>query len=231
MRKTKVLMAAYAAAAATDLMAITRGMDEVRLISKSVLMPLLILYAFTRFAEKKSGLFIMLIISLVFSWLGDLFLLFDTGESSFFIFGLLSFLLAHIAYIFIYRKAKYPNTELALLPTQQMRYLFILVLAGSAVIYVLFPHLGDLALPVIVYAGALTYMAIAALYRYGRTTGSSFALVFIGAMLFMLSDSMLAVNKFVGAFSYAGFWVMATYAGAQLLIVEGLAVHADVKKP
>lgn len=228
MQTRKLFLLLYAAATATDLLAILQNHDDIRFISKPVLMPLLIIYAFTRIVKKKK-LFTLLIISLTFSWMGDVLLLMDNGTSNYFMFGLIAFLLAHIGYIIMNHNSRYANTASALLPTQQMRYLFILILAGSAIVYVLYPHLGDLKLPVIIYAGVLTYMVISALYRYGRTQGRSFALVFCGALFFMLSDAMLAVNKFVESFSYAGFWVMFTYASAQFLIVEGLAYHTDEK--
>lgn len=229
MNKSKIILAAYGAAVATDLAAIMQQLEEIRLISKSVLMPLLIAYAFTKFSQRKTLIFSLTLAALLFSWVGDLFLLYDTGEANYFIFGLLAFLVAHIFYISVYIKAKIPNTELALLATQQMRYLFILILAGSALIYVLYPYLDDLAVPVIIYAVVLVSMAIAALYRFGRTSTSSFSFVFIGALLFMLSDSMLAINKFVESFANAGFWVMLTYALAQYFIVEGLAKHDQLR--
>lgn len=229
MNKSKIILAAYGAAVAADLLAIFQQMDEIRLISKSVLMPLLMVYAISKFQNKKSALFAMLTAGLVLSWVGDLFLLFDNAYSSYFIFGLIGFLIAHICYIFAYQNAKLPNTETALLPTQQIRYLFILTLAGSAVIYVLYPHLDQLKLPVIIYAIVLVGMAIAALYRFGRTSSASFTLVFVGALLFMLSDSMLAINKFVDSFLNAGIWVMLTYSLAQYFIVEGLAKHDQLR--
>ncbi|MTI22192.1 lysoplasmalogenase [Fulvivirga sp. RKSG066] len=227
MQKTKLLLTIYAAAVATDLLAITNQIEDIRLISKSVLMPILAIYAFIRISRKKETSFLVLITALGFSWLGDILLLFDAGSDNYFIYGLGAFLIAHIGYIVVNRKATYPNTSTSLLSTQKMRYIFIIVLAGSAVVHVLYAHLGALKLPVIVYAAILTLMAISALYRFGRTSHRSFVLVFTGAVLFMLSDTLLAVDKFVETFPYAGFWIMATYSSAQFLIVEGVAVHDD----
>jgi uncharacterized membrane protein YhhN len=68
-------------------------------------------------------------------------------------------------------------------------------------------------------------MALTALFRYGRTNSKSFLLIFIGAVLFMVSDSVLAINKFHNAFSAAGALIMLTYCLAQFLIVEGALVH------
>jgi uncharacterized membrane protein YhhN len=80
---------------------------------------------------------------------------------------------------------------------------------------------------VLVYALVITLMALSALFRYGRTTIKSFALVFGGSVLFMMSDSILAVNKFIEPVRHADFWIMLTYIGAQFLIVSGILRHPD----
>jgi uncharacterized membrane protein YhhN len=77
----------------------------------------------------------------------------------------------------------------------------------------------------LVYAGVLTYMVLSALFRFGKTNSGSFTMVFGGAILFMMSDSLIAINKFLEPLSMAGFWVMITYITAQFLIVKGLLKH------
>jgi len=228
MSRSRIVIIAYLAALSAELVAVLWELNEIRLFSKGSLMPLLILLAFVS-ANRSNMPFKLLIWGLIFSWVGDLLLLFDQVQSYLFVYGLASFLIAHLLYIFCYRKARYEEAELGLLPTQEMRYLFILVLAGSAAVWILFPHLGSLKVPVIIYAIVLTLMAIAALYRFGKTPKSSFGLVFIGALLFMVSDSMLAINKFVEPINNAGFWVMLTYGLAQLLIVVGIVEHTKTK--
>jgi len=228
MSRSRIVAVAYLAALSAELAAILFELNEIRLFSKGSLMPLLILYAIIS-ADRSAMSFKLLLGGLIFSWVGDLLLLFDQAEANLFVFGLASFLIAHLLYIACYRKARYDKAESGLLPTQEMRYLFILVLAGSAIVWILFPHLGNLMIPVIVHAAVLTLMAIAALYRFGKTPKSSFTFVFIGALLFMASDSILAINKFVEPISEAGFWVMLTYGVAQLFIVSGIVQHSKIK--
>jgi uncharacterized membrane protein YhhN len=76
-----------------------------------------------------------------------------------------------------------------------------------------------------IYALAITLMALTALFRYGRTNSTSFLLIFIGAVLFMISDSVLAINKFHHSFSSAAALIMLTYCLAQFFIVEGALCH------
>ncbi|ELR69106.1 YhhN family protein [Fulvivirga imtechensis AK7] len=198
--------------------------ENLELYTKPALIPILMIYMVVASPEKKALLNFTLG-ALLFSWLGDVILMFQERGENYFIFGLVSFLLAHLIYIFTYRKAKWSVKENGLLPTQRMRYIFILVLAGCGLVYVLLPNLGGLTVPVTVYASVIVTMTIVALDRYGHTSKSSFGWVFFGALLFMLSDSILAINRFLDPVPMAGFWIMLTYIAAQFCIVQGLLYH------
>jgi uncharacterized membrane protein YhhN len=64
-----------------------------------------------------------------------------------------------------------------------------------------------------------------ALNRNGRVNFNSYFLVFVGSVLFVLSDSLLALNKFYMEISMAGFWIMILYISAQYLIMRGLVLE------
>jgi uncharacterized membrane protein YhhN len=139
--------------------------------------------------------------------------------------GLGAFLIGHLLYILCYRHFRWAEKANELLGPQKVRFSFPIVLAGTGLVVILYPSLGDLKIPVLIYARVLTLMALNALFRYGRTTTKSFLFVFMGAVLFMLSDSLLAINKFYASFSSAGAMIMMTYCTAQFLIVEGISLH------
>jgi uncharacterized membrane protein YhhN len=164
-------------------------------------------------------------VALFFCWLGDVLLIFQSNDPLFFISGLASFLAGHIVYIFCYRQLQTSPSSKELLGSQKVRFAFPIILAGTGLVTILYPFLGALRIPVMIYALAITLMALTALFRYGRTNSKSFLLIFIGAVLFMVSDSILAINKFHHAFSAAGALIMLTYSVAQFLIVEGALVH------
>lgn len=164
----------------------------------------------------------MVIMAIVFSWLGDV-LLMNAGEL-FFMGGLGAFLIAHICYIIAYRQHRNMQGE-GLNGVQRMRFSFPVILFTTGLLTVLFPHLGGLTIPVIFYALAITIMMLQAIFRFGFTNDRSFWLVFAGALLFVISDSALAINKFMGGFNLAGLVVMVTYMSAQVLIVAGLQRH------
>jgi len=170
-------------------------------------------------AQTRSNTFVA---ALIFCWAGDVLLMF-TGEI-YFILGLVAFLIGHVFYIFSFRQFSW-STGLPLLPTQKVRYAFPIILAVTGLVVVLYPKLGALQIPVMVYALIIMLMAITALFRLGYTNSASFAWVFVGAILFMISDSSLAINKFHTPFFGASAVIMLTYVSAQFMIVEGVLKH------
>ncbi len=149
-------------------------------------------------------------------------LMFEGENPKFFILGLAAFLIAHIFYILAYRQHQDESMENSLKGIQKIRFSFPIVLAGTGLIIVLYPSLGSLKIPVVVYALILIVMVLNSVFRYGRTINNSFWLVFVGSIFFMLSDSVLAINKFFRPVTAAGFWIMSIYILAQFLIIQGL---------
>jgi uncharacterized membrane protein YhhN len=156
---------------------------------------------------------------LLFGLAGDCFLMLLNQNASFFIFGLLSFLIGHLFYVSAFYLDFKSNPVI-----QKMVSRIALVVFGifctSFYLY-LRPYLGNLKIPVLVYAFVISLMAIMAVNRRGRVNTLSFNLIFCGALAFLVSDSLLAVNKFVGAFNFSGIAIMATYMLAQYLITMG----------
>jgi uncharacterized membrane protein YhhN len=64
-------------------------------------------------------------------------------------------------------------------------------------------------------------MLAAAINRKAKVSQESFYLVLAGAMLFVISDSAIAVNKFGNHFEYSDTLIMSTYIFAQYLILKG----------
>jgi uncharacterized membrane protein YhhN len=189
--------------------------------SKPLLVPsLLTFYYFSVSRENRSPAFI---VALIFCFAGDVLLM--NAEN--FVFGLAAFLFGHVLFIFAYRQHQNEDNTDALQGLQRVRLAFPVILAGTGLVVVLLPKLDDLLVPVVIYAAVITFMVLSALFRYGRTVNSSFWRVFIGAALFMTSDSILAINKFLVHLNYPNLYIMATYCLAQYLIVSGIIKHAD----
>lgn len=194
-------------------------LDWLKYISKPMItVSLLIYFLVSTDRTNRSG---MVIFTIILSLAGDVLLM----KNELFVPGLIAFLAAHLFYIFAYRQHQHEESQNALMGLQRIRLAFPIILAGTGLVVILYPVLGELKIPVIIYASVLVLMTIIALFRLGRTTQSSFWLVFFGAILFMISDSILAINKFIQPITIAGFWIMLTYSLAQFLIIRGLLQH------
>ena len=73
-------------------------------------------------------------------------------------------------------------------------------------------------------------MSIFAINRYGKVNDKSFKLILVGAILFTMSDSLLALNKFLQPIPLAGVWIMASYAAAQYYITKGVLANCEEEK-
>jgi uncharacterized membrane protein YhhN len=196
---------------------IAAGNNNIHLITKPELMPALMLLLFyTHIATEGKTI---ILAGLFFSWLGDVLLLFENRHALFFILGLASFLITHICYIVYFLKVKSIRPSLI----RQQPWIAALV-AGYGVNLVMFlmPKLGDLKIPVVIYAIVICTMLLFSMHVYSRLNKPANLLFIAGALLFTASDSMLAINKFFKPFAGAGIWIMLTYCAAQFCIVQGI---------
>ena len=223
MKRSTIFILIFLLVSAGNLVAAIISNHQLELISKPLILLSLIGY-YLASVETRSLIFIR---ALFFSWAGDVLLLFTMRAEVFFITGLIAFLISHFLFIQVYRQHRNSNIERELLGTQKVRYALPIVLAATGFIVVLYNSLGPLRIPVMVYALVLCVMVLTALFRYGRTTNPSFWMVFAGALFFMASDSLLALNKFLNPIMGAGFIIMLTYISAQYLIVEGILRHSE----
>jgi uncharacterized membrane protein YhhN len=202
---------------AADIFAITTDNDDLRWLTKPFIIPLLIGYLVSSLTLVKSKVHKWVIAALVFSWGGDVLLMLEPQNSNFFIYGLVSFLIAHICYIDFFqvvkRKEKIKTNWLFILPV-------LVYYAG--LISLLFPYLKDLKIPVIIYGAVISTMLAFALHMLAMKYKNAAMNMMIGAVLFIASDSVLALNKFYKPFEGAGIVIMLTYAVAQLFIVAGV---------
>lgn len=189
-----------------DLFLIAVSREEFRVCTKPLLLPLLLLvylsqsYGGNR-AERKFQLLFTL--GLFFSFIGDVFLL----SKEYFLPGLASFLLAHLFYIVTFygkRKIKIPGV---------LYFLTGLYLIGF--LWFLYPSLGEMKIPVILYAVVICVMFLFAFKTNNRS-------LVIGALLFLVSDSLLAVGLFYNSNLVLSLLVMITYVAAQYFLMQGM---------
>jgi uncharacterized membrane protein YhhN len=218
----RIFLYLFVAVSAGDIVSILAEIQWLETICKPAIMITLGLYYWASQKEKQEFVAVNVLVAIVFSCLGDTLLMLQRLNPTYFMVGLGAFLLAHIFYIFAYRQHQGENSADELQGLQKIRFGLPIILSGTGLVAILYSRLGDLKIPVLIYAAVITYMVLTALFRFGKTNTGSFAMVFGGAILFMISDSLLAVNKFIEPLDYANFWIMTTYITAQFLIVRGL---------
>jgi len=194
------------------------------MVTKPLLMVTLALYYLTARTTPMSKLSWLVLGALAFSWLGDVLLMLQSRMEDMFIFGLAAFLVAQIFYILAYRNAIDKNIQVPVGRFVIFRIIF-LTFYGGGLLFILRQGLGDMLLPVSAYTVVLMTMGIFALLRKGKTTDKSFLMVYSGALLFIMSDSMIAISRFSHPLVQSSLLIMATYIAAQLLIVKGLLAH------
>ncbi len=144
---------------------------------------------------------------LIFSLGGDVFLMLPSDK---FLYGLASFLIGHLCYIAAFTWA----APFSLDPL----WLIALALPTLVLLRILVPHMGKLRIPAFCYVAAILTMVWQArgLWAFHQTTAALLALV--GALLFLVSDSALAVRQFRGKYHWAQLIILSTYYPAQALI-------------
>ncbi|MFC6633614.1 lysoplasmalogenase [Microbulbifer taiwanensis] len=149
------------------------------------------------------------LVALAFSALGDLLLALEFRNQ--FVFGLGAFLLAQLTYAGNFlRRADFRCRRTAL------RGLPVLI-AAIVLAQWLLPAAGELAPAVLFYLLAIVAMALSAAAHRGDST-----LLFAGAVTFMASDTLIALNRFIEPLPLAGTAIMVTYYGAQIALLYGI---------
>ncbi|MFG2840409.1 lysoplasmalogenase [Streptomyces zaomyceticus] len=193
---SRVLLAAFALAAAVDLVSLLAGAESGHRIAKPLLMPLLAAYAVTRGAPRP------LTLALLLGWGGDVLLLSDADGA--FLAGMACFAAGHVCYLVLFGRRR---------TSPALGVLYAATLVGTVVL--LWPDLpADLRVPVAGYSLLLTAMAYRA-SSLGLLAGA-------GGALFLLSDTLIATGiADWPRLPVPDFWVMLTYIAAQYLLTAG----------
>ncbi|WP_148707317.1 lysoplasmalogenase [Chitinophaga skermanii] len=202
-----------------DLLAVAFDLPvEIRYITKPGLMIVLAIYYWMQVGHSAYRSRNLVFAALIFSWWGDVLLLLEDKTGLYFMLGLASFLLAHVMYIFFFAKSRLPKSFIG---HNNLLWVAIVLLYAGALVAFLLPHLGDMTIPVMIYALTIATMLAMSIFSYAHIKEGFSAFFIVGASLFVISDSLLAINKFYQAFPGGGVLVMLTYGLAQWCIVEG----------
>lgn len=216
----RVFIYCYCSLLLLHLIAGSLDFDLVVLVTKPLLLTSLLIYFIFKTRRLHYGLFRNLMVwGFFFSLMGDSLLMFQSGSKEFFMGGLGAFFIAHICYLWAFTKV-YRDQEIEIIKKQGWTMVLILGY-GFFFFRLLQDNLGAMMGPVIAYIAVITLMLLMAINRYGRVGNRSFWLIAVGAVLFVISDSVLAWAKFMHPVNAAHLLIMGTYGTAQLCIMFG----------
>jgi uncharacterized membrane protein YhhN len=169
-------------------------------------LPIVLLIVMVLIARRQlqNRTFITLLFALSFSALGDVLLALDTGQL--FIGGLAAFFVSHAFYIITMLPIKTWRLDVVLL------YLFLAII----VFCLFYPNLNDMLIPVLFYMLVLTIMA-----SLTWMTDKSNGFLVLGGAVFVISDSILGLNRFYLEIAHADIAIMCSYYLAQFCLVTG----------
>jgi len=201
---------------AAHLVAEAMGSKMGRYLTKPLLMPALGLYYVASAAQPN----LLLLAATVCGWLGDVFLMLPDPQNTrrFFKPGLIAFLLGHILYIVLF--AAYLPLA-ASVPVWGWTALVGFVAVGAVGYRLIIPHAGKMLPAIIAYIIIIILMGASTVLPLGsvRTIGAVTAMV--GALVFMVSDTLNAYNRFVREIPYERVLTMGTYLAGQFFLVQG----------
>jgi len=210
-RQSNILFIVGLVAAALFIVGHALDLYWLRMVVKPI--PVLLMAVWVYLLPGKKTYQWAIITGLLLSMLGDILL---EASSATFIFGLVAFLLGHVAYIVAF--------------TRDSRQLFpwraLLAYGYGIIIFILFAtkgDLGDMMIPILLYVIIITTMLWRAASRVGVAAISAFSAKagLIGAILFTFSDTLIAMNMFVWALPqpWTRFTIIITYWLGQLGIM------------
>ena len=183
--------------------------------TKPLLMPLLILYYVTGAGSPDW----LVVAALFFGFCGDVFLMLPGEKEKFFMGGLGSFLVNQVLYVVIFFMS---IKSYGAIPAWLYALIAVFAAYGALMYSLIHAKLGSMMIPVIVYMLCILGMGVGALLRAVDFSGPAYWLVLAGAVTFIASDSVLACDRFRARLAVGKPIVMATYIGAQAMIVQGL---------
>jgi uncharacterized membrane protein YhhN len=211
--KGNILIWIYFVVTALDLIGVGLKLDWLVLICKPLMMMSLMAF-YWAVSPRRRKLYLG---ALFFSLLGDIFLL---DKEGLFLLGIGAFLITQVLFIVLVlrRSSRTSKSNLIWSAIPFMIYLVLLMRT-------LAPELDDLFYPVLIYGSVISVFGITALNYHLNQRNSESLILLSGALLFIASDSMIALNKFYSPHMIYPVAIMLTYALAQYLICHSMLLE------
>lgn len=152
--------------------------------------------------------------ALAAGWFGDVFLM--SEKRRFFMAGLCAFMAGHFFYVLLFLGIGVPDLNL------KTAAAFFLYAVYAVLIFFRMRSRVErrMRIPVLCYITIILSMSLLAGLLHGKVPDIPWMLLWGGSLLFVLSDTLVAAERFLGT---SGRGVMETYVPAQFLIMLGIA--------
>lgn len=208
--------------AGLESLALWKGWRRLEYIAKPGVM--IILFIWLLLSTGVSGAPLWFAAGILFSLAGDILLMISLDR--FFLFGLVAFLLAHLAYVIGF------NIPIPEVSAWGFLLAVVIALGGARIIGRIVSALlangqTRLRMPVIIYGVVISIMLLSALMKLSDLSWNAGAagLVGVGAFFFYLSDIILAWNKFVAPIQHGRIYNIGAYHLGQIMLIAGIVLR------
>ncbi|MCD8406093.1 lysoplasmalogenase [Tenacibaculum dicentrarchi] len=214
--RIKIVSIIFLIIAILDVYAVITQHKSLEIICKPLLMTSLVIVYLVSLKKGEKANF-WLVSALFFSFWGDVFLL---DKTNYFVFGLGSFLVTHIMYIkmtvnFLRKTAVVKIVKSGIIFVALFVTIFLLIK----------DNLGEMLVPVLVYGTAISGFGTCALLNYQQEKSTENTVLLLGAILFIASDSGIALNNFYSPKHFFDIAIIILYVLAQFLIVKAILLR------
>lgn len=186
-----------------------------RFISKPLVIGSLLIYFFLKSSNFNKVDRYPIILALFFMILGDISLLYIDNYFAFTT-GFVLFMAANIMYLIaFYSKVTYRIQ--AIIP-----YWMVVIGVCISILLIIYDGVGIFLIPVLIFMVIAFYMVQTTYVRYGTTNKTSYYLVFAGAILFIISECIIAFRVFYLPVPFERTLVMLSYGLGNFFIIKGL---------
>lgn len=210
-----------------DLTAIALNREVVSFVAEPLLTISLCIYFLINTKHVAPLFRILMFAALLFSCTGDILLLLEDKGEEFFIAGIGSFLLTHLAYIGFFLSIRFNNFPR---PDCKWPAIFLTEAALLLFIFAMLPYLGDMSVPVIIYAIFISFTLLTSMHAFRLKEQVSGWFAIGGAVMFVLSDTLTAIDHFYHTVPAGNFFITVTYGLAQWGLCTGGLQYLQIRQ-
>ena len=193
-------------------------------MTRPLLMPSLLWWFLSQISKPFSFAHKRMIAALLLASAGDIFALLAKFNDWFFFADILCYLFMQLMYVLIFLSiVRFQDVSKVYISIA----ILIFIVYGIIFLNYLLPHSGWLTLPILIYASAVTLTIISSAITITYFPRPLFIMLMTGTIIYLISDTIIATNKFITPVYLSGFWGLLAYIVAQALITKVISKYKD----